>query len=182
MPVTALEGPLGLEAHHIWQGGGGFTLNDLMSGVPRARLTRITGLHDLPEAEDPREHYSQLHFETAYPGFTKGKTIVYEGFVEGIDLHQVRAAVTAMRQAFSDRTVEADMTVVAPAAYGALPWSYRAKCIAFECVDEPPQFLNRLPYKEAREFALTLRAADARFWQASTATGAGNPLAGGGIW
>ena len=65
MAVAIIDGILGLEARHRWNGI--FLLNDLEGGLPRTKLTRITGIHSLPEADDEREPRTAMIGEWIFP-------------------------------------------------------------------------------------------------------------------
>src|SRR4051812_25808791 len=80
------HGVPGIEGQHIF--------NDLVTfntpTVPRMKLDKITGLHDLPEIDDTREQNYGRAGEQVYPVNTRGRTITYEGRLQAISILQLR--------------------------------------------------------------------------------------------
>jgi hypothetical protein len=170
MPVALADGPLGLEASHVWHGGidgGNLTLNEL-SVFPRYRLTRIRGLFSAPEFEDEREPAFAQSGEFAYPSLMRGKTAVYEGLIEANTLQEIRQMRSILVNGFSGQLSEGRVEIHPHPDYGILVWEYNAKCTAVEVEDVPPPHMNRLPTKEVREFTVTLRLSDPRFYVLGT--------------
>src|SRR3954447_16809605 len=98
MPVTADQvaaGPPGLEVTHTCNG---FVLNERTADT-WVKLTKLTGFHSLPEADDNRGPRTGRRGEIIYPSQERGKTIVYEGEVRAKTLTGLRTKATAMRAA-----------------------------------------------------------------------------------
>lgn len=173
MPTSIADGPLGLEGVLLVEGL--LTINETQN-FPRYRLTKIGGLHAIGDADLPVGAPNSVQREYAYPGMNRGKTLTYEGLIEADDLQTVRQMAQNLRTMYSDRTVERVHQITPPTGYGTDTWRFNARCTALEIDDEPPQSLNRLPTKEVREFMLSLRMADSRFFYetvADSGTGAG---------
>lgn len=161
MTTAISDGPLGLEGVLLVEGI--LAINQILS-IPRYRLTGITGLHDVGDADLPVGTPNGVQREYAYPGTNRGKTLVYKGLIEAQTLPEIRAWGQNLRTMYSDRSVERVHQITPPTGYGTDTWRFNGKCIALEIDDNPPQHLNRLPTKEAREFLLSLRMADSRFF------------------
>lgn len=117
----------GIEAVHTWEGGGGLTLNDLTGDFPRYRVLRIAGLHTRAEVEDVREPALGRLGEVVRPSFRRGKVVTYTGFVEALDLAQLRDAQAAL--AAFDSTDEEQMTIAQLPALGSITRFFRARCM-----------------------------------------------------
>jgi len=163
-PVAQIDGPLGLEGIHIWNAA--ITLNSLES-FPRYKLTGITGLFDLPDAESNAFIPVAKPFEMPTPSMVRGKTIVYEGVMEASNQQSLAQMRTNLRAAFQNRTVEQQMIISPHADYGAISWAYRARvlaCSVEETLDDRSLTETRNPYK--RNFTVTVRMmSDARYYR-----------------
>jgi hypothetical protein len=164
MAVAVADGILGLEGIHTWNSG--FVLNDLDT-YPRAKCTRITGLHDLPEAEDNREPRNSQHGENIFPSYVRGKTVTYEGELRAATQQALAAYRQSMRAAFAERNVEGHMVSAPHATYGSVAWEYYARVLSCSIDDEirtsVEEYHNGTRPVFVRNFALALRLADARY-------------------
>lgn len=173
MPTSIADGPLGLEG--VLLVAGLLTINETQN-FPRYRLTKISGLHDIGDADLPVGTPNGVQREYAYPGMNRGKTLDYEGLIEAVDLQTVRQMAQNLRTMYSNRMVERVHQITPPTGYGTDTWRFMARCTSLEIDDEPPQSLNRLPTKEVRGFLLSLRMSDSRFFyetEIDSGTGAG---------
>lgn len=161
MPVDIQDGPLGLEARHIWRGL--LTLNDL-TAIPRYRFTAIRGLHAAPEFDTPTQPAGSIIGEFPFLGVPRGKTVVYEGLIEAQTIAEVRQMANRMRSLFSDPRQQYQMLIQPHPDYGTVSWFYNARCTGLDLDDEAPSSVNRNPTKEVRSFTLTLRMSDPRFY------------------
>jgi hypothetical protein len=96
VPTSISDGPLGLEVKHRWNGG--FTINDLESAMPRVILDPqdgITGLHDLPDSDNSTDSRTGGIGEALWPGYERGKTIVYKGELEAPTQHELANSSSA---------------------------------------------------------------------------------------
>ena len=185
-PATLIEGVLGLEAFHTFAAPGcpAVTLNDrstvavatLPDGtiqrdvLPRYKVRRITGLRSRPDADDTREPVRGGIGELVYPSLQRGKTVVYEGSVEALSLESLRAATTTLLAAFSNTSSEGTMTVSPPAGRGGVSWSYVARSLACD-IDDVQDRGPRAVYRWARNFTLSVRQGDPRYYTAGVNVG-----------
>lgn len=163
MTTAINDGILGLEAK-VEVGGGVFTFNDLEATSPRVKLTKITGLHSLPEADDYRDDRVDMPGQLIYPGQARGKTISYEGVLQASD----QAALSALRQTFraavAERSDEVLIKHIPNASYGSVVWGYTARVLAFDCDDEIiVDKLATIPTPYQRGFVFTVRMSDPRY-------------------
>lgn len=156
------HGSGGLWEVHLWDGG--FELN-LQSGVDRIWIERISGLHALPDKDDPRSPRVGRIGENSYPSSPDGKTVTYEGELQASTLPLLRRMRTEFVAAFSpdesndgERTMElfpqADAYHVSPTAF------FTAKVLGLE-VGPEEQTSN---HRYVRRFVLSLRLSDPRIY------------------
>lgn len=151
----------GVEGRHAWNSE--LTLND-RAVWPRYKLKRITGLHSLPDAEDNREPATGRLGEVVRRALRRGKTLTYEGTVEGRTLAQLRQGEDALLGAFAELD-EGQMIVSPHPAYGGPSFFYRARALACDIPDEQQAPPKRSTLGFERPFALSLRLADPRFYE-----------------
>ena len=168
MSVAIADGILGLEATCTYtppdEFAAPFILNPA-SGLPRAQLRRIVGLHDLPDADDNREPATAYPGEVPVLGHARGRTIVYEGVIKARTMNELRAVSNAMRVAFRNRSDEGTFTHAPHATWGAVSHWFKARVIALsipEDQDSIPASAMPSPYK--RPFTLTVRQSDPRYY------------------
>lgn len=167
MTVDVLDGPLGLEAR-LRLGVGGLLLNE--QGVwPRTKFDSIIGLHSLPDSDDPREARQGSIGEDVYPGQARGKTITYNGRVMGRTLPELRRHAAAVRSALGDRRLERDFIIEPHPTWGVVTWRYGARVLAYDADDAQDRGRTAVPTPWQREFVLTVRMSDPRFFVASGA-------------
>lgn len=156
-------GVLGLEGTHAARG---VVLNTAREdGYPRYRLTRISGLHALPERDDVSgSKFGQLG-ERDLPTLARGKTVVYEGVIQALTMTDLRLAEDALRWAFGDQRGEQVWTVRPHRANPhGLAMTYRAKTAALELDDEVTRDARAQPSPWLREFTLSVRQSDPRYF------------------
>lgn len=166
MTVALADGPLGLEAKHVWvpATGPAVVLNDLTVALPRVKVDRISGLHALPDVGDSREPRTASVGETIYPVYPQGKTITYEGRIMGRTLAEMRSLGQTLRSGFGERSSEGIMTLSPQAGYGSGEWHYSARSMAFTMDDEQTLGEETRPTPFQRNFIATVRASDPRFY------------------
>ncbi len=166
MPVAVADGILGKEAVHIWTpySGAALALNNL-EATPRYKFDDITGLHDLPDADNFRSNRIAAIGELTHPSGVRGKTVVYEGVIQARNSQEMRAMSNAMRLAFSERSLEGTMTAVPHASYGTEYHAYTARVESLK-IDDKDVVVNdghpRSVYQ--RGFVLALRQSDPRYY------------------
>lgn len=160
MTTSISGGPLGLVAVHSWNG---FDTNDL-GVVPRVRWRKIRGLLSMPDGDEHMQRGGARIGNFPIPGLLRDKTVVYEGYLEADTLHDLMVLRTSVIGAFADRAAEGQMVITPHPDYGDTEFFYRAKCLACDIDEEPPQNLSRLPTREAREVLLSVHMYDPRFY------------------
>lgn len=164
MPVSVADGALGLEARHVWELLPSFPLNGPNFTIPVIRLDRIGGMYSLGEIEDLRASRTGAIGEIVYPSLMRGKTVTYEGRVIGTTLQTMRQWITLLRNAFTDTVNERRMTIHPDPLYGTGDFYFMARPMAFECDEEQIYAATRRPSGFQRNFILTLRMSDPRFY------------------
>jgi hypothetical protein len=166
MPTLPRVGVLGLEARHEWENMG-VVLNEPRAwGYPRYKLRRIGGLHSSPEADDNRDDRQGQLGQRARPSLVRGKTITYEGTVEALTLPDLRAACNDLRYVFGERRWEGRMNVLPdPSAVLGMPMWFRARATSLEIDDEQTLDERHVPSPWCRDFVLSLRMGDPRFYE-----------------
>ena len=161
---TIANGPPGLEVVHQWNG---FSLNDRAERPSRIRLDRIQGWLSGAEIEDSRFSKGRRG-EFPLPAYKLGKTVVYEGRVQGKTLDGMRAKYNALKGAFWDIRSELPMILV-----GTQQWRYTARLMQFDGDDEQVNGWEAV-WPFSRGFTIGLRMSDARLYAWP------NPLTSGG--
>lgn len=128
--------------------------------VDRIIVTRITGLHSLPERADPRASKVGRIGEFAYPTSWLGKTVVYEGLIQASSTASLRLQRAALLAAFSDPALEGQMDIDIAGDVGGPPSRFYAKPMQLDVVDEIPS--DGAPFN--RVFTLGLRLSDPRIY------------------
>lgn len=152
------------------------------------KLLDIQGLHDAPDQNDDRVQLNYQHGELPLPRFTRGRTITYSGKVAAATLSDLRSEVAALRATCASALTKPTAWTLAVAYSSTLDPSglvYTAYGIptAFTCDDnQPPDTTSPSPW--VRQFTLTFRQSDGRWWVTPTAFvcsigSPGSPLAGG---
>lgn len=182
MPPSLTDGVPGLEALHTLTPPSPFatfTLNDWMdpaTGFTRqwddqsawTQLTGITGLHDKPDADDPRVNLVYQRGELPLPRLPRGRTITYTGLIVGQTLSAMRAQRAAL-EAACDAALNDPTAWLLGIAYdptyddSGLAFAAYGVPIAFTCDDTQPA-ATVLPSPWQREFVLTFRQSDGRYW------------------
>jgi len=169
MTYTSAAGPLGLQGRHTWwaTSSDGFTMNDLAYGLPVTYLDRISGLFSLPEYVDLRDPVIGGNGEVIYPGFSRGKTITYEGRLITVDGEGLYAYRWEMLQAFGDRTnLEGTMNITPHPTWGTGYWSFVGRVLTLDIDDEYlVQDLGVIPSPYQLHFILSIRSKDGALTQ-----------------
>lgn len=157
-PVTVTDPAFirGLEAQ--------FTFNDLvinnLSYADRYRLSKIDGLYDA-DVRDSREANPSRHGETAYENYYSGRTIVFYGTIESGNLSKLRNMTFDLQQAFADIT-ENSLYISYTGEYDTY-----ISCKKYSSLDLSEIQDTRRP---KRDFLLTLRASDPRYYSSQIQT------------
>ncbi len=154
MPYRIGHGVLGLQGLH--ELAGAVVLNG-----PGYRLAEIPGLHDLPDREDPRTAKVGRPGENDYPTSPLGKTVSYNGELEGSSVLAMLEAGQALRNVLADTRAPLEILVSPheddPNADEDSPtWSYTAKVL----LANVPDTWEKLRW--TRKFQVGLRMSDAR--------------------
>lgn len=167
MTVALTDGPLGLEALHVWtpaDGGPAITLNNL-AAVPRVEFDRMTGFRSLPDADDNRQARTAQIGESALPGLVRGKTFTPEGHLVARSMQALRQLGEAMRAAFGQRDLEGTWSAIPDPAYGDNThfWQCTARVLQLDIDEELLFSPQSLPSPYQLHFLLGLRMSDPRF-------------------
>lgn len=187
MAPTLADGVPGLEGLHTLAPPSAFfppfVLNDHedpttgLTVLPHTRLQRIAGLYDKPNAADPRVDLVNRIGESAFPRQQRGKTLVYTGVVVGRTLAGMRNKLAKLRAAASDGSND-PLHWSLSAAYNA---TYDPTGLVFTAYGQPVDFTadevqgsgDASPSPYQRQFVLSYRMADPRWWVTSA------PVTGG---
>jgi hypothetical protein len=157
-PVAVLDGPLGLEAVHNL---GGIDLNQ-QGVLPYFKLEKITGLHDVSDADDPRAPLPNEIGEVAYPALRRGKTVTYSGKVIGATRQDIRYLATQLRGVASS-LIDTHITITPDPAYGTVVMELYGRPSAFTCDDDLTSF-DPTQSRWRSPFVLAFRMRDPRAW------------------
>ena len=153
-PSTIGEGVPGLEGRHVYRG---FTLQGYHTvRMPCARVRKITGLHGRADSDDNREPLRGAPGERVLPSHMRGRTVIYEGVLQGRTLTELRQLAWGMRGAFGATTGEDWMHVTTPR--GGVGWYALMRPIDLSIDDEQTMGEQQLPSPWQRPFTLTMRA------------------------
>jgi hypothetical protein len=167
MAFAIEHGILGLEGIHRLS-----NLVDLntQGDLPRIELDRIVGLHSLPEADDNREAKYGQGGEQVYLSLARGRTITYEGRLVATDIYGLRSLARSLRYAAGlgragHSNVPGTSIVVRPdPAVGGISHSYIARVLALDIDDEQARGYESMPSPFQREFVMSVRQADPRYY------------------
>jgi phage-related protein len=156
LPGTGLSVPTGLESTFNY---GGLTMNDL-TVVDKFRITKISGIDD-PDIRDSREENPGYHGETAFEALYGGRTLVLEGTIECYTVNKLRDMTQALRTAFVDLTEKPLYFLTGdPNLNHYINCRKSAKINIEEEQTDVDKFF--------RDFQVTLRASDPRFYKTKT--------------
>jgi hypothetical protein len=162
MPYGIEHGVGGLESIHRLNNR--FDMN-LQGVMPRVKIDRITGLHSLPDADDIREKNYGRAGEIEYTSLYRGRTVVYEGRCQAMDLLGLRWITRTFREAGSfGHLHHGSIHVYPPAAIGGVTFLYEPRILSLEIDDEWTRSLHAVPSPYQREFILTVRSGDPRYF------------------
>lgn len=161
----------GLSAIHAWTPPGAIEpvieLNRIKDDSgdpvwPRYRVRNILGLKSLPDPEDNRDRPPGRRGERARLSGRRGKTVVYEGWIEARSLFELEEADSALRAAFAEIATEGRMDVFwhsLHTTYAAVPPKfYEARALTCDIVEVQ----NATTW--TRPFVIGLRNGDGRYF------------------
>lgn len=169
------DGVPGLEALHTLTPPAAFptfTLNDWMADdgstqLPHTRLQKIVGIHDKPDADDPRVQLVYQPGELPLPRLQRGRSITYTGVIVGSTLSEMRAKEAALRAAVSSGSDNPLAWYLSVGYNGlvdsALVFKGWGIPVGFTCDDDQPN-PDTAPTPWQRVFDLTFRQSDGRWW------------------
>jgi hypothetical protein len=191
-PPTSFEGWQGDPANSVPGSGeavpGGvecvFKYNDFVfndrSVVDKIRVKQIDGIDDA-DVRDSREDNPSREGETAHNALPGGRTLVFTGTIEAYELQKLRDMIMAFRTAFVD-LVEKPLYFIT--AYDTTKTHY-INCRKFSKLQIAEQQTHASAF--FRDFQLTVRASDPRFYRAGLKIGTfsgylgGDPLFAAGL-
>jgi hypothetical protein len=197
MAPSLTDGVPGLEGQHTLTPPSPFSAITLNANDPMdnggtfteafARLSDISGIHDKPDADDPRVNLVYQSGELPLPRFQRGRSITYSGTIFAPTLSELRAYVAALRALVSNASNDPTAWVI-EVAYDPtydptdLVFSGYGIPIDFTCDDKQGD-PDAIPSGYNRAFTLTFRQSDGRWWVTSDgalcAVGAETPVADG---
>jgi tail protein len=154
--------PRGLAVRHVWNGQA--TLNNTTS--PRAKIDAIRGWRSLPEVDDSSVNLNGRIGQLPFPVSPRGKTLTYEGRLQGRTPAELEALEMSLQYAFGERSAEGTMTLTPQSGVygGGEAWWYRARVAAFECDDAQDVDRTHPRGMWQRPYTLTLHLFDPRFY------------------
>lgn len=176
-----------------------FALNDWMdpsTGLTRqwteqaawSELTDVQGIHDMPDQNDPRVQLNYQIGEMPLPRYPRGRTITYSGWVAAQTLSDMRSWVAACRAACASGLTQPTawmLNVQYDPTYDTSGLVFGAYGVptAFTCDDSQPSPVTA-PSPYVRQFTLTFRQSDGRWWVtpsgfACSVGSSGSPIAAG---
>lgn len=179
MAYSLADGVLGLEGVHQLareQSGPVFRGHHVYSGSsPWYKIDRITGLYSLGDLDNFVQPSEGRFGEVAYPSLTRGKTITYEGRVCAPSLEKLREGHNNLRfwlmgmegvpvfpHERGPGKRDTDISIFAESAGEG--WMSYCRIMAFESDEEQTRGPTRQPTMWQREFTLTVRQYDPRFY------------------
>jgi hypothetical protein len=169
MPEAVVSRPTkplwGLEGIHVWDDRLPINARDAW---PRIKLTQITGLSSLGDADDARTAYVGRDGEMPRQSFRRGKTIAYEadvgagGGIQARTLKKLREYEARIREAFWDLQ-EKRMTVLPHPSHDTGERFFYARVIDLEIPDVPATPFA-VHHGHARSMALSVRLSDSRYY------------------
>jgi len=179
MTVALTDGPLGLEAIHVWTPGDGaaaLTMNDLSTRF-RIKFDRMQGWRALPEADNNAFPRTARIGETPLPSLVRGKTLTIEGRMQAASMQLLRQMEWAMATAFGERDLEGTWSAIPNPGYGdnTAYWQTAGRILQYDPDEELTRGRTALPSPYQAHFLLGIRQSDPRWtWSAAqTATAAG---------
>lgn len=152
MPGTKLSGPRGVEA--IWEYAGLFM--NVRDWIDTILITSVNGIDDA-DIRDTREVNPGAHGETPFGSFYGGRTIVLQGKIVAKTIFKLRDLQQALRQAFSDISVEKPLYIHTSNPAADL-FIYCKKTGSIQMTEE-----QKTANHFERNFQITLRASNPRF-------------------
>lgn len=120
---------------------------------PRFKVTRVSGLMNLGDAEDKADLPVRRIGELSRLSFRRGKTVTYEGRVEARSLRQLREAEATFREAFADESREGRMDVTPHPLnedfFGVPAKFYTARALGCDIIDQQGSNSYRRPFVAA---------------------------------
>jgi len=167
MAVAMTDGPLGLEAMHVWapdDGGDPITLNDRTS-MPRFWFDSIGAFKSLPDADDNRQPRTARVGESVFPSLVRGRTFTPQGRIMARSPQELRQMQALLHRALGERDKEGLWASVPNAAYGDNThyWQTRARVIQLDCDDDFQADVDAMPSPWQLAFTLGVRQSDPRW-------------------
>lgn len=166
MTIVLTDGPMGLEATHVWTPADGspLVLND-RTVLPCLRFDKIGGFNSLPDSDDNRAPRTARVGESVFPSLVRGKTITPEGRILGRSRSEVRQQRTALVTAFGQRDQEGVWSAVPNAALGSATdyWQTAGRVIGLEIDEDFQADVDAMPSPWQLGFLLTVRLSDPRW-------------------
>lgn len=187
MAPALTDGVPGLEALHTLTPPSPFstfTLNDHedpttgLTVLPHTRLRDVQGIHDRPDADDPRVNLVYQHGELPLPRYSRGRTITYNGVVVASSLSGLRSKVAALRAACTSALHDPTawyVSVAYNATYDPHGYVYQGFGIpvGFTCDDQQGSG-DQAPTPYQRDFVMSFRQSDGRWWVTSDTVSVGS--------
>jgi hypothetical protein len=147
--------PRGLESQISYNG---LVMNDL-SVFDKYRIMSIDGLSD-PDIRDTREDKPGQDGEDAYDSYYSGRTIVIQVRVEAYEIQKLRDMEEALRSAFIDMEEKPLYFLTGDSEKDHYIMCKKSASLTKE------EDIQNLNFRHFREWQITLRASDPRFYRA----------------
>lgn len=157
----------GLGALHRWTSADGqeFVLGDVTVS-PQIVIRELDGRHSKPDSEDNRDSRVGAIGEIPRLSVLRGKTESWQGTIIADSQVELAAARDAFVNAFADPR-EGTMEIAAHPSYPDGPFAFNARCLTADCPDVlgfgQGGANDSRPW--ARDFVLTLRLSDPRYYE-----------------
>lgn len=166
---------VGVEGIHTWDSG--IVLND-RSVWPHYWIDNIAGLYQLGDFSPETDEATHRLGEVPREGDRSGKTLVYEGRTRALTLASLHTARSALLAAFQT-TAERKMVAAAHEDYEGEdelpPRSFWARCLE-TTIEEEVGSPHNTAHGHQREFTLSLRLSDPRYYHLDQETAFDNVL------
>jgi hypothetical protein len=165
--VALTDGPLGLEATHVWtpgDGGAPIVLNDLTDkyGI---RFDSMPGFRSLPEADNNAFPRTARMGETPLPSLVRGKTFTVNGRLRAQTMRLLRQMEWSMAAAFGERSLLGTWAAVPNPDYGddTVFWQTNGRVLQYDPDEALAAAKTALPSPYQTPFLLGIRQTDPRW-------------------